>query len=165
MRYHTSRLRVAPDLGTFRAGVVRAAGAALTAPNLTEADRQLLADMRRQEGRYAFRALDRLIDLLANVPKESDALAWVDDLRGAILARRRRLFGPEHTAALPEAIEAETLAQAQADPLQMAVALHAPTPEAVRGALALTRLHRAALEQVENVLCTLRFRMAHGGMQ
>jgi hypothetical protein len=159
MYYHIPSHRVAPASGDFREGVRRAALAAMHAPHLSESDSQLLRDLRRQEGRYAFRACDRVLDLLATLPDEAEALAWVDDLRSAIMARRVKLGLA--TVDLSDAVEAEARAEADANPLQLAAVLH-PSPDGIARTMAATRRHVDTGLRLLAALGIRRVQMAHG---
>lgn len=92
------------------------------ARNLSRADRQFLADLQRPE-RYQARWLGRLVQLAARCPSESDAFAIADHLKAFIGAAR-----PKPRLSLVAAIEHETSAQAAADVLEMAAALHPNDP-------------------------------------
>lgn len=115
--------RPLPPSGAFREAIHRAAGVALLAPDLTQADRQLFHDYRRDESRYKWDGVDRLVDALARVPEEADALSLVEDLRAVVIARRRR----NEQIDLMAAYDAETVAGAEADVVQ-AHALRDPSP-------------------------------------
>jgi hypothetical protein len=93
MSYHRTQRGVAaaPQYpGAFREQVREAALVAMRSLPLTTPDSQLCRDLRREDGPYQFRALDRLMDLLATVPDEHEALTFIEGLRGTIVGRRQR---------------------------------------------------------------------------
>jgi hypothetical protein len=122
MRYQSPAPNLAPS--GFRDAVMNAAKAALKAPDITEQDRQLLYDMRRDENRYGFRAIERLFDLLAKLPNEGAAMEFVVDVRTSISRRRSH----RRHAAPTVSFANETSAQGAADMAQ-AEYLRNPTPE------------------------------------
>lgn len=138
MRYQTEGPRLAPP--GFRAAVVNAAKAALQAPDITEQDRQLMYDIRRDEGRYAFRAIDRMFDLLAKLPSEAPAMELVVEIRSTISRRRAH----KRVADVDVTYAEETAAQAEADVAQ-ARALRFPSAENIGRARAACSKHIAGI--------------------
>lgn len=155
------RVAVAPTYpGIFREQVREAALIAMRSLPLAAHDSQLMRDLRREDGPYQFRAVDRLIDLLAQVPDECEALVFIEGLRGAITARRRR---QESHNLLADALEEHAL-QCVADPLQLAVATD-PHPDValVRRALDATTRHESAEHRLRDGFYRLAFDLVHGG--
>jgi hypothetical protein len=145
MRYQTSAPNLAPS--GFRSAVVNAAKAALQAPNITEQDRQMLYDLRRDEQRYGFRAVERLFDLLSQLPNEGAAMEFVVDVRTTISRRRAHR---RHAAPTVSFVN-ETTAQGAADMAQ-AEYLRNPTPEnAARARAALSEQMAAIGDFMEDV--------------
>lgn len=124
MRYQSEVPPLAPP--GFRDAVVNAAKAALQAPDITEQDRQMLYDLRRDEGRYQFRTIDRLFDLLAKLPSEAPAMELVVEVRSTIARRRTH----KRVADVDRDYAEETAAGAEFDVAQ-ARALRLPTRDNV----------------------------------
>ena len=144
--------------GKFRAGLVRACAVALTSPLCTSADRQLISDVKTRCSRYAFRAVDRIIDLLATAPEETAAVQWPADLRGCILARRRR----HEVRAVRQALVSETRAQNDADLAQLAVVVEYETPDLLLNAIHATSRERDAVDALLDSLTIRRAQLMHG---
>lgn len=142
-RYQSERVSLAATIG-FRTAIAKAAGAALDIPLLSAADRQLLHDLRRDEGRYQFRAVDRLLDLLAKHPSEAVSMEFAVDIRAALVRRRTRARRVDD---LYPAVAEETAAQGEADSLTLAV-LRDPTPENVARARSALSRHAAAINRL-----------------
>lgn len=162
MRYQLTEPRLAPGSteGAFRECVQHAAQVALEIPTLTASERQLLHDLRRNEGRYAFRALDALLDMLTRVADERDALAFCDELRAAIVARRKRNVARDLRAALV----AETVAEADANPAQLRVAMGDRVDAIALGeAIAKSERQRSTLDELLSAMRATRFALLHGG--
>lgn len=166
MRTTAQTARVAPapqSAGKFREAVKRAAGVALQAPHLTMSDSQLLRDLRRDDPRYRFHAIDRLFDLLATMPSDDDALALVDELRGAIVARRARNQARNHARDLRGDLIEEIEAQGLADVAVLRVASAAtPGLALVQAAIDATTRHKHGVERLLDDLFGARFHLAHG---
>ncbi|MBA3836542.1 MAG: hypothetical protein C0499_02645 [Zymomonas sp.] len=140
--------------GAFREAVCRAAYAAMHSPACTPSDSQMCRSIRSDDVRYRFRSLDRLLDLLAAIPDDSDALAFVEEIRGAVMARRQRNMKRDLLAG---ALEEHAL-QCVADPLQLAVATD-PRPDValVRRAIDATTQHKRGIDRLLNDLYSERF--------
>lgn len=163
MGYHMTAHRVAPDAPEphheFREAIRRAAGVALHSPALTAADSQMLRDLRRADARYQFRAVDRLLDLLATIPDEEPALVLLDDIRGAIVSRRAR---NQHRDLRADYL-AESTTQHDADDAMLRV-LCAPHPELalVRKAIDASERHKVGVERLLDDLFAEQFALAQG---
>lgn len=160
--YHNPAHRVAATAqyhGAFRDAVRRAALAAMQSPACSPSDSQLCRDLRRDDARYQFRSVDRVMDLLAALPDESPALAFIADIRGPVMARRQRNAERDM---LTDALQEHAL-QCVADPLQLAVATD-PRPDValVRRALDATTRHLSAGERLRDGLYRLAFDLVHG---
>ena len=153
MRYNQeSARRLAPCSahGAFRAIIRLAASAALEAPNLTASDRQMLHDLRRAEqGRYGFRAVDRVLDLLATVPSDASAFLFPEELHSAIQARRVR----NEIRDVRAAYLAETTAVANADTSQAHVVTdHMDDLDTLSDAIAKTDAEAVAARHLADAL-------------
>lgn len=156
--YHNHASRVAPSTA-FREAIRRAAGVAMHARTLTAQDSQLLRDLRRAEGRYQFRAIDRLFDLLANVPEDAPALALVEEMRAAIIARRRR-----NAARDLRSDAVQEIATARDADVAIAILLSNPHPDlaVIQRAIAATATHRHGIDRLLDDLYCERYALAHG---
>lgn len=98
------------------------------------ADRQLCYDLRRRDGRYQFRSVDRMLDLVAHLPEakfEAALAAFTDHVRAHLLRRRIR----RHLRPVPDlltALAAETATDGRFDDCQVAAAREMVTLHAVR---------------------------------
>ena len=166
MRYHKSGPACgsasATASGAFREAVCRAAMAAKAAPNATRFDQQMIRDVLSKDARYGFRAVDRILDLLASLPDDAAAFGLVDDLREAVAHRRLR---SRPWLALPIAVEQEAAAEAEANPVQLSIALHEQTPDSLRRAYEVSIRHRNSLDRLIDTIGTMRMRLAHGWAQ
>lgn len=118
-RYQLPAVPVAPP-GTFAEAVATLAGYALHAAQ-SEQDRQAMHDLRRKEGRYPYRPVDRALDLVAQLPEAQfeEALAqFTAQLRASLVKRRTR---GAHAPDLTVALVLETEAQGECDNAQLAV--------------------------------------------
>jgi hypothetical protein len=160
---YQSRNQPLAPAGSFRDIVRRAAQAAERAPTLTGGDRQLLWDLAREESRYQFSTLDRLVSALAQLPDRDAAIAFADDLRDLIVARLDQRTGELYPAFQTVALE-ETDAECAADPLQQRVAFTDDAPlSLIEAALLATRRHVESGRRMMRALSAMRFAKLHRG--
>jgi hypothetical protein len=124
------------------------------AEGLTDADRQFLKDLRRDD-RYSWKGLTRLMALTARCKTEAHRLKFVELLNAFLRASR-----PTPALSLEEAIEQETIAQADCDVAEMD-AIRRPNDEAaLRHVEAAALSHRSAIDLVLAAAQTRRLRIA-----
>ena len=140
--------------GVIREQVREAALIAMRSLPLNAHDSQLMRDVRREDGPYQFRALDRLFDLLAQVPDECEALAFIENLRGALIARRERNEAHD----LREDAMVARASEGMADVAVLEV-LCAPSPDLmlVQGALDALGREKHSVERLMDDLFGVRF--------
>jgi len=168
MRYQNPTRPLAPVAPLhFQEAVIAAAGVALTALTLSDVRRRRMYELRGHRERYQFLQLDELLEALAEVPEESGALMFVEDLRSAIMARRRRNERRQRGAIeddVASAVTADTIAQAEADPLQLVVAINPAAPlECLALARTATLRQLAVIRRLADALSAAIFRRAHMG--
>ncbi len=157
-RYQSPAVPVAVT-GTFAEALSGLAGAALTAAH-SDADRQAMHDLRRKEGRYQFRVVDRALDLVAQLPEaqfEQAVAAFCANVRSHLVKRRTVATAQRHDLTL--ALVLETEAQGEADNAQLAVvrevlASGAASPSRVmRAKAALSKQAAAIVRFLDDLAC------------
>lgn len=109
-------------------------------PDPSQAERQLLKDLQRSDGRYRFRSLEQLARLAARCPEDTIAYSLADRFHAFADAMRTK---PQ--LSIVRALEAETEAQADGDRAQVQAALAQNDPGL------LMRAERACLSQIHRL--------------